>query len=62
MEGLNQTEMARKPLKAAEIIVKDLEGKPGWYEVEMQVTPHFKYEGAYFTLSLVGKMDNTQKK
>lgn len=62
LENLSQIEMARKPLKQAMIAVKDVEGKPGWYEVEMQVTPHFKYEGAYFTLSLVGKMDNTQKK
>ena len=62
LENLNQVEMARKPLKAANIAVNDVEGRPGWYEVEMQVTPHFKYEGAYFTLSLVGKMDNTQKK
>lgn len=62
LENLSQLEMARRPLKAAGIVVNDLAGKPGWYEVEMQVTPHFKYEGAYFTLSLVGKMDNTQKK
>ncbi len=62
LENLSQLEMARKPLKQAMIAVRDVEGKPGWYEVEMQVTPHFKYEGAYFTLSLVGKMDNTQKK
>jgi type VI secretion system protein ImpC len=62
LENLSQLEMARKPLKSAMIGVKDVDGKPGWYEVEMQVTPHFKYEGAYFTLSLVGKMDNTQKK
>ena len=62
LEHLNQVERARKPLKAANIAVTDVEGRPGWYAVEMQVTPHFKYEGAYFTLSLVGKMDNTQKK
>lgn len=54
--------MARWPLKDATIAVTDLAGKPGWYEVDIQVIPHFKYMGAHFTLSLVGKMDNTQKK
>ena len=29
----------------------------GWYHVDLKVAPHFKYEGADFTLSLVGKLD-----
>jgi type VI secretion system protein ImpC len=58
----NKTEMARKPLKEAYIKVTPIESKPGWYEFDVQVTPHFKYQGAHFTLSLVGKMDNAAKK
>ncbi|KPW55691.1 Uncharacterized protein ALO54_05164 [Pseudomonas syringae pv. philadelphi] len=34
-----------------------MEGDPGWYRVSLNVRPHFKYMGADFTLSLVGKMD-----
>jgi type VI secretion system protein ImpC len=47
----------RRPLRQAQIIVSDVEGQPGWYKVDMKVRPHFKYMGAFFTLSLVGKLD-----
>ncbi|MGD8882548.1 MAG: type VI secretion system contractile sheath large subunit [Desulfobacterales bacterium] len=48
---------SRRPLRQAQITVEDVEGEPGWYRVGMKVRPHFKYMGAYFTLSLVGKLD-----
>lgn len=48
---------SRRPLRQAEIHVEDVEGEPGWYRVNMKVRPHFKYMGASFTLSLVGKLD-----
>jgi type VI secretion system protein ImpC len=48
---------SRRPLRQAEIIVDDVEGDPGWYRVSLKVRPHFKYMGASFTLSLVGKLD-----
>ncbi|NNA35564.1 type VI secretion system contractile sheath large subunit [Pseudomonas lundensis] len=47
----------RRPLRAAQIIVSDVDGEPGWYRVNLNVRPHFKYMGADFTLSLVGKLD-----
>ncbi|MFK3774177.1 type VI secretion system contractile sheath large subunit [Pseudomonas xanthosomatis] len=47
----------RRPLRAAAIAVSDVEGEPGWYRVSLNVRPHFKYMGADFTLSLVGKLD-----
>jgi type VI secretion system protein ImpC len=50
---------SRRPLRQAEITVSDVEGDPGWYRVGMKVRPHFKYMGASFTLSLVGKLDKT---
>lgn len=49
----------RRPLRQAEITVDDVEGDPGWYRVGLKVRPHFKYMGASFTLSLVGKLDKT---
>jgi type VI secretion system protein ImpC len=48
---------SRRPLRQAEVTVEDVEGEPGWYRVGLKVRPHFKYMGAFFTLSLVGKLD-----
>jgi type VI secretion system protein ImpC len=41
----------------AKIEVSDVEGDPGWYSVSLKARPHFKYMGAAFTLSLVGKLE-----
>ncbi|NNJ18737.1 type VI secretion system contractile sheath large subunit [Pseudomonas putida CSV86] len=48
---------SRRPLRAAKIQVHDVEGNPGWYQVSLSVRPHFKYMGANFELSLVGRLD-----
>jgi type VI secretion system protein ImpC len=48
---------SRRPLRAAQVTVSDVEGDPGWYRVGLKVRPHFKFMGAFFTLSLVGKLD-----
>lgn len=50
---------SRRPLRAAQINVEDVEGEPGWYRVSMAVQPHFKYMGADFTLTLKGKLDKS---
>jgi type VI secretion system protein ImpC len=46
-----------RPLRKAEITVDDVAGEAGWFKVGLKVQPHFKYMGASFTLSLVGKLD-----
>ena len=48
---------SQRPFKSAQILVEDVEGDPGWYRVKMSLRPHFKYMGASFELSLVGKLD-----
>ena len=48
---------SRKPLRAARVEVMDVEGEPGWYQVALSVRPHFKFMGANFELSLVGRLD-----
>lgn len=48
---------SRRPLRQAEITVDNVPGEPGWYKVGLNVKPHFKYMGASFTLSLVGKLE-----
>ena len=57
MDNPSPSVRSRCPLRAAEIIVEDVPGEAGWYKVDMRVRPHFKYMGAFFTLSLVGKLD-----
>jgi type VI secretion system protein ImpC len=57
MDNPSPTVRSRCPLRAAEITVEDVPGEAGWYKVDMKVRPHFKYMGAFFTLSLVGKLD-----
>ncbi len=48
---------SRRPFKAIKIDVEDIETDPGWYKVKIALRPHFKYMGANFELSLVGKLD-----
>nr|WP_290590016.1 MULTISPECIES: type VI secretion system contractile sheath large subunit [unclassified Ketobacter] len=50
---------SRRPLRAAHIVVEDVEGQPGIYRVDLKVRPHFKYMGADFELSLVGKLEKS---
>ena len=48
---------SRKPLRDAQVEVADVPGNAGWYSVKIFVRPHFKYQGADITLSLVGRLD-----
>ena len=50
---------SRRPLRKAQVTVEEVEGEAGWYRVGLQVVPHFKYMGADFTLSLVGKLEKS---
>ncbi len=56
-ENPNPEVRSRRPLRAAQVVVNEVAGEPGWYRVTLNVRPHFKYMGADFTLSLVGKLD-----
>lgn len=48
---------SQRPLRKAELQVEEVDGEAGWYRVSMNVTPHFKFMGASFTLSLTGSLD-----
>ncbi|MHC5308052.1 type VI secretion system contractile sheath large subunit [Bartonella sp. LJL80] len=48
---------SKRPLRAASVEVADIAGEPGWYQTAIKVRPHFKYMGANFELSLVGKLE-----
>ena len=47
----------RRPIRKFNIEVAEVPGEVGFYKVDLQVMPHIKFEGANFTLSLVGKLD-----
>lgn len=53
---------AIRPLYQADIQVTEIEGRPGWYKVNIEVVPHTFYQGAFFTLSLVGTLGRDKKK
>jgi len=46
-----------RPLRNAQLSVSEVEGEAGWYSVSMSITPHFKFMGANFTLSLSGMLE-----
>lgn len=48
---------SKRPFKDIAIMVEDIAEDPGWYKVKISLRPHFKYMGASFELSLVGKLD-----
>jgi type VI secretion system protein ImpC len=59
MDQVEEETRSRRPFRTAQVEVADVDGNPGWYRVGIKVRPHFKYMGADFTLSLVGKLDKT---
>ena len=49
-------EKARKPLAAAEVVVEDVEGNPGYYSAKFFLRPHYQLEGLTVSLRLVSKL------
>ena len=47
---------ARRPLAAAEVVVEDVEGNPGYYAAKFFLRPHFQLEGLTVSLRLVTKL------
>jgi type VI secretion system protein ImpC len=54
---------SRRPLRMAQVEVREIENEAGWYAVTLLARPHFKYMGVNFTLSLEGKLEkaNTRR-
>jgi type VI secretion system protein ImpC len=47
---------ARKPLAAAEVVVEEVEGNPGYYTSNFYLRPHYQLEGLTVSLRLVSKL------
>jgi type VI secretion system protein ImpC len=47
---------AMKPLAAAEVVVEEVEGNPGYYTSRFYLRPHYQLEGLTVSLRLVSKL------
>ncbi len=47
---------ARRPLAAAEVVVEDVEGNPGYYTSKFFLRPHYQLEGLTVSLRLVSRL------
>ena len=51
---------ARHPLAAAEVVVEDVEGDPGYYSAKFFLRPHYQLEGLTVSLRLVSKLPSAK--
>jgi type VI secretion system protein ImpC len=51
--------IAKYPLAAAEVNVHEIPDNPGYYQIFLNIVPHFQVEGMDITLSLVSKLPKT---
>lgn len=52
----SQQTKAQKPLAAAEVIVEEIPGNPGYYSSKFFLRPHYQLEGLTVSLRLVSKL------
>ena len=51
---------AKRPLAAAEVVVEDVEGNPGYYTSKFYLRPHYQLEGLTVSLRLVSKLPSAK--
>jgi type VI secretion system protein ImpC len=51
---------ARRPLAAAEVVIEDVEGNPGYYTSKFFLRPHYQLEGLTVSLRLVSKLPSAK--
>jgi type VI secretion system protein ImpC len=51
---------ARKPLAAAEVVVEEVEGNPGYYTSKFFLRPHYQLEGLTVSLRLTSKLPSAK--
>src|SRR5262249_25487159 len=47
---------SQRPLAAAEVVVEEVEGSPGYYQSKFFLKPHYQLEGLTVSLRLVSKL------
>jgi type VI secretion system protein ImpC len=55
-----ETVKARKPLAAAEVVVEEVEGNPGYYTSKFYLRPHYQLEGLTVSIRLVSKLPSVK--
>ncbi len=56
----SEGDKARKPLAAAEVVVEEVEGDPGYYTSKFFLRPHYQLEGLTVSLRLVSKLPSAK--
>lgn len=56
----SETTKAKKPLAAAEVVVEEVEGNPGYYTSRFYLRPHYQLEGLTVSLRLVSKLPSVK--
>jgi type VI secretion system protein ImpC len=56
----SQTTKAQKPLAAAEVVVEEVPGNPGYYTSKFFLRPHYQLEGLTVSLRLVSKLPSAK--
>jgi type VI secretion system protein ImpC len=57
----SQATKAQKPLAAAEVIVEEIPGNPGYYSSKFFLRPHYQLEGLTVSLRLVSKLPSQKQ-
>ena len=57
----SQETKARRPLAAAEVVVEEQEGNPGYYSAKFFLRPHFQLEGLTVSLRLVARLPSVKE-
>jgi type VI secretion system protein ImpC len=56
----SETTKSQKPLAAAEVVVEEVEGNPGYYSAKFFLRPHYQLEGLTVSLRLVSKLPSVK--
>jgi len=56
----SETTKAEHPLAAAEVVVQEVEGNPGYYSSQFFLRPHYQLEGLSVSLRLVSKLPSAK--
>jgi len=57
----SEEDKARKPLAAAQVVVEEVEGNPGYYTSKFFLRPHYQLEGLTVSLRLVTRLPSEKQ-
>jgi type VI secretion system protein ImpC len=52
----SEQEKSAKPLAAAQVVIEEIEGNPGYYRAKFYLRPHYQLEGLTVSLRLVSRL------